>query len=76
VLSGGRAGFGPAPHQVLRAGSRPYREGPATGLGGGRRSAGRCRRKYTASLFGKLGILDDGTDNRRVLAVLPYLNKD
>ncbi|MFF8378186.1 response regulator [Streptomyces sp. NPDC015661] len=32
--------------------------------------------KYTTSLFGKLGIVDDGTNNRRVLAVLTYLNKD
>ncbi|MFC9589422.1 response regulator [Streptomyces sp. NPDC056944] len=32
--------------------------------------------KYTTSLFGKLGIADDGTGNRRVLAVLAYLNKD
>ncbi|MBB4981417.1 MULTISPECIES: response regulator transcription factor [Streptomyces] len=32
--------------------------------------------KYTTSLFGKLGIVDDGTNNRRVLAVLAYLNKD
>ncbi|WP_086823995.1 response regulator transcription factor [Streptomyces sp. NRRL B-24572] len=31
--------------------------------------------KYTTSLFGKLGIVDDGTNNRRVLAVLAYLNK-
>ncbi|MEV5603223.1 response regulator transcription factor [Streptomyces sp. NPDC052299] len=30
--------------------------------------------KYTTSLFGKLGITDDGTNNRRVLAVLAYLN--
>ncbi|THA33821.1 response regulator transcription factor [Streptomyces sp. A1277] len=30
--------------------------------------------KYTTSLFGKLGITDDGTGNRRVLAVLAYLN--
>ncbi|MFD0071639.1 MULTISPECIES: response regulator transcription factor [unclassified Streptomyces] len=32
--------------------------------------------KYTTSLFGKLGIVDDGTNNRRVLAVLAYLNRD
>ncbi|SED94187.1 response regulator transcription factor [Streptomyces sp. TLI_105] len=32
--------------------------------------------KYTTSLFGKLGIVDDGTNNRRVLAVLAYLNKE
>ncbi|MEV4430410.1 response regulator transcription factor [Streptomyces sp. NPDC049602] len=32
--------------------------------------------KHTTSLFGKLGIVDDGTNNRRVLAVLAYLNKD
>ncbi|UYB38572.1 response regulator transcription factor [Streptomyces sp. Je 1-4] len=31
--------------------------------------------KYTTSLFGKLGITDDGTSNRRVLAVLTYLNE-
>lgn len=31
--------------------------------------------KYTTSLFGKLGITDDGAGNRRVLAVLAYLNK-
>ncbi|MEU6269795.1 hypothetical protein [Saccharopolyspora shandongensis] len=30
--------------------------------------------KYTTSLFGKLGIADDGDKNRRVLAVLAYLN--
>jgi DNA-binding NarL/FixJ family response regulator len=30
--------------------------------------------KYTTSLFGKLGITDDDTNNRRVLAVLTYLN--
>ncbi|UKD55193.1 response regulator transcription factor [Amycolatopsis sp. FU40] len=30
--------------------------------------------KYTTSLFGKLGITDDDTGNRRVLAVLTYLN--
>ncbi|WP_370939434.1 response regulator [Amycolatopsis sp. cg13] len=30
--------------------------------------------KYTTSLFGKLGITDDETGNRRVLAVLTYLN--
>ncbi|MFE7575408.1 LuxR C-terminal-related transcriptional regulator [Streptomyces sp. NPDC057521] len=30
--------------------------------------------KYTTSLFGKLGITDDGAANRRVLAVLAYLN--
>ncbi|MEU0401502.1 response regulator transcription factor [Streptomyces sp. NPDC006197] len=31
---------------------------------------------YTTSLFGKLGIVDDGTDNRRVLAVLAHLDKE
>ena len=31
--------------------------------------------KYTTSLFGKLGITDDDHSNRRVLAVLTYLNK-
>ncbi|ATY10424.1 DNA-binding response regulator [Amycolatopsis sp. AA4] len=31
--------------------------------------------KYTTSLFGKLGITDDDTGNRRVLAVLTYLNR-
>jgi DNA-binding NarL/FixJ family response regulator len=31
--------------------------------------------KYTTSLFGKLGIADDDNSNRRVLAVLTYLNK-
>jgi DNA-binding NarL/FixJ family response regulator len=31
--------------------------------------------KYTTSLFGKLGITDDDDNNRRVLAVLTYLNK-
>lgn len=30
--------------------------------------------KYTTSMFGKLGITDDDTSNRRVLAVLAYLN--
>lgn len=30
--------------------------------------------KYTTTLFGKLGITDDGTNNRRVLAVPAYLN--
>ena len=30
--------------------------------------------KYTTSLFGKLGITDDDNSNRRVLAVLTYLN--
>ncbi|WP_433200253.1 LuxR C-terminal-related transcriptional regulator [Dactylosporangium sp. CS-047395] len=30
--------------------------------------------KYTTSLFGKLGLNDDDTTNRRVLAVLAYLN--
>ncbi|WNI20969.1 response regulator transcription factor [Streptomyces sp. ITFR-16] len=30
--------------------------------------------KYTTSLFGKLGITDDDSGNRRVLAVLAYLN--
>ncbi|GHC38832.1 response regulator transcription factor [Streptomyces cinnamoneus] len=31
--------------------------------------------KYTTSLFGKLGITDDDNTNRRVRAVLAYLNK-
>lgn len=31
--------------------------------------------KYTTSLFGKLGITDDDNSNRRVRAVLTYLNK-
>ncbi|QWF80717.1 response regulator transcription factor [Amycolatopsis sp. CA-230715] len=31
--------------------------------------------KYTTSMFGKLGITDDGQGNRRVLAVLAYLNQ-
>ncbi|KAA2263223.1 response regulator transcription factor [Solihabitans fulvus] len=31
--------------------------------------------KYTTSMFGKLGIVDDDNNNRRVLAVLTYLNK-
>ncbi|MFB6614111.1 response regulator [Streptomyces sp. NPDC085524] len=31
--------------------------------------------KYTTSLFGKLGITDDEDTNRRVRAVLTYLNK-
>ncbi|WP_452124471.1 response regulator transcription factor [Fodinicola feengrottensis] len=31
--------------------------------------------KYTTSIFGKLGITDDDNNNRRVLAVLSYLNK-
>ncbi|MFE0178436.1 response regulator [Streptomyces sp. NPDC059002] len=31
--------------------------------------------KYTTSLFGKLGITDDDSNNRRVLAVLAYLNE-
>jgi DNA-binding NarL/FixJ family response regulator len=31
--------------------------------------------KYTTSIFGKLGITDDGNNNRRVRAVLTYLNK-
>jgi DNA-binding NarL/FixJ family response regulator len=30
--------------------------------------------KYTTSMFGKLGITDDDSGNRRVLAVLAYLN--
>ncbi|GAA2472253.1 LuxR C-terminal-related transcriptional regulator [Streptomyces mauvecolor] len=30
--------------------------------------------KYTTSMFGKLGITDDDSSNRRVLAVLTYLN--
>jgi len=29
--------------------------------------------KYTTSLFGKLGLADDDTSNRRVMAVLTYL---
>ncbi|MFD7616210.1 LuxR C-terminal-related transcriptional regulator, partial [Streptomyces sp. NPDC059802] len=31
--------------------------------------------KYTTSMFGKLGITDGDDNNRRVLAVLTYLNK-
>jgi DNA-binding NarL/FixJ family response regulator len=31
--------------------------------------------KYTTSMFGKLGILEAGDTNRRVRAVLTYLNK-
>lgn len=31
--------------------------------------------KYTTSMFGKLGIADDDGSNRRVLAVLTYLNE-
>lgn len=31
--------------------------------------------KYTTSLFGKLGLTDDDSSNRRVLAVLAYLNE-
>ncbi|MFG2491737.1 LuxR C-terminal-related transcriptional regulator [Streptomyces caniferus] len=31
--------------------------------------------KYTTSMFGKLGITDDDHHNRRVLAVLAYLNR-
>ncbi|MFI6538019.1 response regulator [Nonomuraea sp. NPDC050547] len=31
--------------------------------------------KYTTSMFGKLGIVDDEDTNRRVRAVLAYLNK-
>ncbi|KPI10296.1 two component transcriptional regulator, LuxR family [Actinobacteria bacterium OV450] len=31
--------------------------------------------KYTTSLFGKLGVTDDDDTNRRVRAVLTYLNK-
>jgi DNA-binding NarL/FixJ family response regulator len=31
--------------------------------------------KYTTSMFGKLGITDDGDTNRRVRAVLSYLNR-
>ncbi|MEU0569767.1 response regulator transcription factor [Nonomuraea sp. NPDC005983] len=31
--------------------------------------------KYTTSMFDKLGITDDDNNNRRVLAVLTYLNK-
>ncbi|SFJ11350.1 response regulator transcription factor [Amycolatopsis sacchari] len=31
--------------------------------------------KYTTSLFGKLGLTDDDNGNRRVLAVLAYLNR-
>ncbi|MGC5410554.1 DNA-binding response regulator, partial [Streptomyces sp. DT225] len=30
---------------------------------------------YTTSLFGKLGITDDGSNNRRVLAVLAFLHR-
>ncbi|RPK36013.1 hypothetical protein EES40_30350 [Streptomyces sp. ADI93-02] len=30
--------------------------------------------KYTTSMFGKLGITDDDTNHRRVLAVLAHLN--
>ncbi|MFF9347114.1 response regulator [Streptomyces sp. NPDC014734] len=31
--------------------------------------------KYTTTLFGKLGITEDDDNNRRVLAVLAYLNR-
>ncbi|WP_425444781.1 LuxR C-terminal-related transcriptional regulator [Streptomyces milbemycinicus] len=31
--------------------------------------------KHTTSIFGKLGITDDDNNNRRVRAVLAYLNK-
>jgi DNA-binding NarL/FixJ family response regulator len=31
--------------------------------------------KYTTSMFTKLGITDDDSHNRRVLAVLAYLNE-
>lgn len=31
--------------------------------------------KYTTSMFGKLGVSDDDDSNRRVLAVLTYLNE-
>src|SRR5207244_12267532 len=31
--------------------------------------------KYTTSMFTKLGITDNDSSNRRVLAVLTYLNK-
>ncbi|WP_329519172.1 response regulator transcription factor [Spirillospora sp. NBC_01491] len=31
--------------------------------------------KYTTSMFGKLGLTDDDDGNRRVLAVLTYLNR-
>ncbi|GAA3454560.1 response regulator transcription factor [Dactylosporangium matsuzakiense] len=31
--------------------------------------------KYTTSLFGKLGLADDDSGNRRVLAVLTFLNQ-
>ncbi|MFI1737956.1 LuxR C-terminal-related transcriptional regulator [Streptomyces sioyaensis] len=31
--------------------------------------------KYTTSMFGKLGLIDDDNSNRRVRAVLTYLNK-
>ncbi|MCF3177008.1 response regulator transcription factor [Streptomyces sioyaensis] len=31
--------------------------------------------KYTTSMFGKLGLTDDDNSNRRVRAVLTYLNK-
>ncbi|WP_423247455.1 hypothetical protein [Streptomyces decoyicus] len=38
--------------------------------------AGKCPDcKYTTAMFGKLGITDDDNSNRRVLAVLAYLNK-
>lgn len=31
--------------------------------------------KYTTAMFGKLGITDDADSNRRVRAVLTYLNQ-
>ncbi|MGW8560977.1 hypothetical protein ACWGLA_14380 [Streptomyces albidoflavus] len=31
--------------------------------------------KYTTAMFGKLGITDDADGNRRVRAVLTYLNQ-
>ncbi|MCZ0978515.1 hypothetical protein O1L60_02795 [Streptomyces diastatochromogenes] len=46
------------------------RAGRPGGHGHGR--PGKC----ATSLFGKLGIADDGSANRRVLAVLACPNKD